>query len=656
MRFLLFLSIAGVSFAGQFTTSLGDSYPYVISAITADSAGNTYIVGSRQLATAGTVTLNSSTDLAAGPDVFVSKLDPSGNLLFTDTFAGKGADTGTAIALDPSGNIYIGGTTTSPDFPLSEAQQTQSNSNGTGFIIKLTNDGTTILYATYFGGVLGASSVSGLATDPKGNLYATGLTSASDFVQASGLPTAPLTPVNAFVTVSNVFVAEVPAAGGKTLYSGEIAPTGNQAFAANVNPAPGIAVDSAGEAFLRYNNTFNSGFIAKINAAGAGFGFSPLSFPVIIDAIAVDTMGDAYFAAYSGYIAKLNPAGAAVWTFTLQGGGVTLPGEGVTHPISIALDASDNVWATGTTSSTTFPNANGWTTGSDFLIAVSSSGSQSIYSALYPSLTVEQAVSVDPLGLVHVAGTNTFVAAIDPQAAPANNIFVFQNAFGGNATARLSPTEVVAIYGPGIGPTTAVSATPTNGLYPTALAGVEVSVNGTNIPLLYVSANQINAVFPMEVTANSAATVRVTNGSAVSSNYPVRIVGSSPEANPTVINQDGTVNSMSNPAPGGSIVTFWVTGFQSSFAPLADGQVATVANNDACALESGCTIIAQTINFFQLGMFSIPTTVLYAGAAPGIVAGVTQFNLQVGTPTETLEFFLGLNGSYIGATVAVSPN
>ena len=217
--------------------------------------------------------------------------------------------------------------------------------------------------------------------------------------------------------------------------------------------------------------------------------------------------------------------------------------------------------------------------------AVNASGSQLIYSALYPSLTVEQAVSVDALGLVHVAGKNAFVASIDPQAAPAKNIFAFQNAFRGNVTARVSPAEVVAIYGPGIGPATAVSATPANGFYPTALGGVEVSVNGTNIPLLYVSANQINAVIPMGVAPNSAATVRVTNGTAVSADYQVRIIGSSPEANPTVINQDGTINSLLNPAPGGSIVTFWVTGFQSSFAPLADGQVANVANNDACALR-----------------------------------------------------------------------
>ena len=333
-------------------------------------------------------------------------------------------------------------------------------------------------------------------------------------------------------------------------------------------------------------------------------------------------------------------------------------------PNSIALDAGGNVWATGMASSTTFPNANGWTTGTDFLMGVNASGSQLIYSALYPSLTVEQAVSVDASGSVHVAGKNAFVASIDPQAAPAKNIFAFQNAFRGNVTARVSPAEVVAIYGPGIGPSTAVSATPTNGFYPTTLGGVEVSVNGTNIPLLYVSANQINAVFPMEVTANSAATVRVTNGTAVSANYPVRIVGSAPHANPTVINQDGTLNTSSNPAPAGSIVTLYVTGFQFNFAPLIDGQVATVANNDGCfALESaGCSITAQNIGLFHLGPISIPTTVVYAGAAPGMVAGATQFNVQVGTPPGTgasgllNEFFLGLNGLYIGAAVVVSPN
>src|SRR5580704_2037692 len=125
MRLVLFLLIPTLAIAGEFTTSLGDTYPYMVSAITTDSAGNTYVVGSRQLGgyagfSIGTGTLREPVFSLPG-DVFVSKLDPNGRLLFTDTFAGKGNDVGLAITLDPSGNIYIAGTTTSDDFPLSKA-------------------------------------------------------------------------------------------------------------------------------------------------------------------------------------------------------------------------------------------------------------------------------------------------------------------------------------------------------------------------------------------------------------------------------------------------------------------------------------------------------------------------------------------------------
>src|SRR5580700_9825718 len=99
MRFVLFLITSTLAIAGGFTTSLGDAYPYTVSAITTDAAGNTYVVGSRTIA--GTNAFRIGTDGTVGPisfgsDVFVSKLDPNGRLLFTDTFAGKGVDTGTA--------------------------------------------------------------------------------------------------------------------------------------------------------------------------------------------------------------------------------------------------------------------------------------------------------------------------------------------------------------------------------------------------------------------------------------------------------------------------------------------------------------------------------------------------------------------------------
>ena len=186
MRFVLFF-ITTLAIAADFTTSLGDTYPYTISAIATDSAGNTYVVGSRQIGVGETFSIVAGAAPPVvfsepGSDVFVSKLDPNGQLLFTDTFGGKGVDQGLAIALDPSGNIYIAGSTTSNDFPLSKALQTQPNTNGTGFIVKLSNDGSTILYSTYFGGTLGTTSLSSLATDSKGNLYLTGYTTAPIFL------------------------------------------------------------------------------------------------------------------------------------------------------------------------------------------------------------------------------------------------------------------------------------------------------------------------------------------------------------------------------------------------------------------------------------------------------------------------------------------
>jgi len=264
-----------------------------------------------------------------------------------------------------------------------------------------------------------------------------------------------------------------------------------------------------------------------------------------------------------------------------------------------------------------------------------------IYSALYPTGTVAQALSVDPSGVVHVAGAAGFVLAINPSAAPTMQIFGFQNAFGGYLTARVSPGEVIAIYGPQIGPATAVSGAPVNGFFPTSLGGVEVSVNGVKAPLLYLSANQINAVVPMELPVGAGSMVQVTNGTALSSQYPVWGLASAPLANPAVLNQDGSLNSQANPAHGGSYVTFYGTGWQSNFAPLADGQIATAANDvcqGLCTADASSSTPPTCVGFCGLTLpfgASITATVQYAGAAPGLVAGATQFNVQLGAVPAT---------------------
>jgi uncharacterized protein (TIGR03437 family) len=617
MRFFLFL-ITTISIAADFSTSLGGAYPYSISAIATDQAGNTYIVGSRTLAVPATAFRIGTDGIVSGlqfggSDVFVSKLDPTGKLLFTDTFAGKGSDRGIAIALDPSGNIYIAGTTTSNDFPLSKPLQNQASSTSTGFIIKLTNDGTTILYSTYFGGVLGSTSITALATDSKGNLYLTGITTSADFPNIGSA----LSPGS-----SGAIYAAISAAGDKILYAG--------ANFAGTTPSQGgfntfglgVALDASGNAYFAYNDVAPiygpgspDGYLAKLDPTGKNIFTANLGS--YVSALAVDPAGNVYVGLgingpVQASIAKLGPDLSIPWINTLQ--------SEATSVTSIAVDAAGNVWATGE-ASPGFPNANGWTTGgSEFLVRLNPSGSALTYSALYPEGTVAESIAVDPLGLVHVAGSTGFVSAIAPNTASSMKIFGFQNGFGGNLTARISPAEVISIYGPGIGPSAAAAAAPVNGFYPKTFAGVQVTVNGQNMPLLHVSANQINAVVPMGIAPGAAATIRVINGTAVSPDYPVWMVDAAPVAYPTVLNQDGTINFQTHPARSGTVITFYATGWQSDFFQLADGQVATAAQ----AVFSGncCVSSIQGVS---------GVAVPYAGAAPGIVAGVSQFNIKLGT-------------------------
>jgi uncharacterized protein (TIGR03437 family) len=451
-----------------------------------------------------------------------------------------------------------------------------------------------------------------------------------------------------------------------------------------------IAVDAAGNAYVAGNSTFNlpttpgvlspngiGAFVAKVNAGGTGIGYlTYLSAGENIDimepiatvantlyAIAVDASGNAYLAGatsdpkfpttpgtlqpgfhvppgittgptpviYEGFLAKLKPDGSGMaWATFLDRGSSSASG---TFVQSIAADLAGNVWAAGITGSTVFPSTNGIPAGPDFVVGLNASASALTYQRSSPLGTVGQSVAVDPSGLVHVAGSNGFVSVIAPSAPPSMKISDFQNAAGGNVTARISPAEVIAIFGQGIGPTTAITATPTNGFYPTTLGGVQVTINGVNMPLLYVSSGQINAVVPMEVATNAAANVRVINGTSVSAAFPVWIVLFAPQPFPPVRNQDGTVNTPTSPAKSGSTVSMFATGWPSNFSGLADGQVATTMQ-DSCA--GACQI--ATLNAQNPANFSV----LYGGPAPGYVAGVTQFNVHLGTTASQSEFGVSL--------------
>jgi uncharacterized protein (TIGR03437 family) len=229
---------------------------------------------------------------------------------------------------------------------------------------------------------------------------------------------------------------------------------------------------------------------------------------------------------------------------------------------------------------------------------------------------------------LHVAGPTGIVGTVMPGGTPTMRIFGIANAAFGPLVGRIVPAELVSIYGPHIGPATPVSATAVSGFLPTSLGGVQVFFNGVAMPLLYVSDSQINAVAPQSATPGSSMTVHIVSNNVTSPDFPVTVVTAEPEVfrnsdGTAAINQDNTLNSAANPAKAGSIVSIWATGTGSIYPPPLDGQISTAAQDyDCCQVEMGS---------------SSGAVVLYAGAAPGMVAGVVQINFQVppysGTPS-----------------------
>jgi uncharacterized protein (TIGR03437 family) len=687
MRFLISLLIStSVAYCADFTTYIGDQNQYTVAAITTDAAGNTFVTGSRYIMLAPS---------SGRSDVFVTKVDATGNLVFTTTFGGKGSDQGNAIAVDPKGNIWVGGSTSSENFPLRDAMQISQgsgNPGGTGFLVKLAPDGT-VIYSSYFGGLLGSSSVNGVAADQSGNVYLTGLTDSSDFRTTPGLPAGMVN--DSIGTVSGAFVTKLDATGSKILYSALIVGNavdcsgGSSCFlSARSTSGVGIALDPAGDAFIAgYTNTtdlpvttgiaFGYGaFASKINAAGnqlayltylgppAGYVALGPSQYISASAIAADDAGNAYltgwtddpefpatpgayqttldadptqsFVPFDAIAIKLNPAGATLWATYLGG-----PGNDQAN--SIGLDSSGDVWLAGRNGAG-FPSGRpGFVAAAgDFLAELSADGSALSYEAEFPAGAVGQGISLDPNGLIHAAGQAGLISTITPAQPFASRVLGIVNAAGGQLSGRISPGEVISIFGFSLGPTTPVTAAPANGIFPTSVGGVQVLVNGSAVPLLYVSGPQINAEIPAPLNGTDNAVIQVVSNTAKLPDFPVSVDSSdfgifaNPDGSIAAINQDGTVNSSSNPAKEGSIVSIWGTGFGNAAAGPVNGSVAAAANN-WCA-------------FCEVSTSNGTEPVEYAGAAPGLIDGLMQINFMIpeqlpGNPNQLFfQFSLGGGG------------
>ncbi|MCP3974806.1 MAG: hypothetical protein GY720_09960 [bacterium] len=154
-------------------------------AVRLDAEGNIFVVGATDSPDFPIVEGVQATYGGGGRgDFFLVKLDPTGQQVLFSTFLGGSGDESMAtgsLALDADGNAWIGGYTTSYDFPTVNATQ---STPGSGYwkavVAKIDATDSQLLFASYLNGSVG-SSLTGLAVDAEGNAYVTGSTNSTDF-------------------------------------------------------------------------------------------------------------------------------------------------------------------------------------------------------------------------------------------------------------------------------------------------------------------------------------------------------------------------------------------------------------------------------------------------------------------------------------------
>lgn len=307
-------------------------------------------------------------------------------LTYSTYFGGSSADYGNAVAIGPSGNVYVAGTTYSGDLPAVSAFQPVNNSPAQrdAFVSAFDPTGQRLLFSTFLGGKGSYDIAHAVAVDASGGVYVTGETHSLDF---------PVTP-GAFQRDASIwagsdgFVAKLSPDGRTLVFSTFLAATGSApsfescyAIAVGRDGSVTVGGDTSTPTWPVTEGAFRTtgcgtgvdGFVTRLSPdgrvlvwstylCGAGGLDSVRGLWVGEDGSAVATgrTGSSDFpragqvissraGASDAFVTKIDPSGGSLAFSRFLGG---TDGD---HGFGVAVDPSGGIWIGGMTRSTDFP-------------------------------------------------------------------------------------------------------------------------------------------------------------------------------------------------------------------------------------------------------------------------------------------------------------
>jgi uncharacterized protein (TIGR03437 family) len=624
------------------------------SAVAVDSEGYIYLVGQTNVGldlspTPGVVQPSlppgRCLDTPAGicTHGFVAKVAPSGDRVVWATYlTGVGPDSVTAVVVAADGSAYVAGVTTPGNVLPAGAGQASAIRQ---FVARLSSDGRTVLGAAYLAGS-GTDIPVALKLDAAGNVYLAGTTTSADFPTTAaayqrtfegapgGDPTLPI-----ICKGSDQFVAKFDPALRNVRFSTFIGTSWTErtdAFAIG----PDGTLHIAGTRGTERGLCPAWPILTRLNSEGS----AALYTAVVRDApspyggyaVAVDATGGAILAGDTRRWA-LSPPAARIWRLDPQGRIVaTRDMSGLV--LSLASGSGEELVLLGSSwpgRLTPTPGAPGGcyqSPGSPMSDQpyVARLNTRTLVPAYLGYLWAPFAWLAD-VGRVVVVGNRYDLRpsyAVLPVGPPGPGTVTCAANSANYISNAVSPGELVSVFGVGIGPPSPAAARlDAAGNVTSELAGVRVWAGGLPAPLLYVSSNQINLVMPSGVSGETVRMELYRDGTRVAAFdkpllplHPGLFSTGVPFTGPlAALNQDGSVNSPSNPAAPGSIISVFGTGLGAMTPPLPDGFVAQQPVNVPAALPEA------VVN-------NQPGEILYIGNAPGVVQGVVQVNLRLPNP------------------------